>query len=72
MASILKLPIEIISMITALLRLEQVFNLGSTCQHFLYILHNESICKVALQVSSFVMLISDSVADIVAASQIFP
>ncbi|KAH7011860.1 hypothetical protein EDB80DRAFT_876497 [Ilyonectria destructans] len=47
--SLLKLPIEIISLIAELLHIDDLFDFGQTCRHFHYILLNESICRVALQ-----------------------
>ncbi|CAM1501000.1 Fc.00g101620.m01.CDS01 [Cosmosporella sp. VM-42] len=51
--SLLKLPVEIISMIAALLRIDHLFNLGSACQHLRYIIQSDSICRVALQEAMF-------------------
>ncbi|KAF7549848.1 hypothetical protein G7Z17_g6116 [Cylindrodendrum hubeiense] len=47
--SLLKLPIEIISLIAELLHIDDLFDFGQTCRHLRYILRNESICRVALQ-----------------------
>ncbi|KAH6981477.1 hypothetical protein EDB80DRAFT_825572 [Ilyonectria destructans] len=47
--SLLKLPIEIISLIAELLDIDDLFDFGQTCRHLHCILRNESICRVALQ-----------------------
>ncbi|KAH7132808.1 hypothetical protein EDB81DRAFT_904891 [Dactylonectria macrodidyma] len=51
--SLLKLPIEIISLITEHLHIDDLFDFGQTCHHFHYIIRNESICRKALQTAKF-------------------
>lgn len=61
---ILKLPIEIISLIAELLHIDDLFGFGRTCRRLRYILHNETICRKALQVSEpFFFLPADALAD---------
>ncbi|KAH7149609.1 hypothetical protein B0J13DRAFT_621450 [Dactylonectria estremocensis] len=51
--SLLKLPIEIVSLIAEHLHIDHLFDFGQTCHHFRYILRNESICRKALQTAKF-------------------
>ncbi|KPM42022.1 hypothetical protein AK830_g4518 [Neonectria ditissima] len=51
--SLLKLPIEIITLICERLHIDHLFNFGHTCHHLRYILHNENICRRALKALSF-------------------
>lgn len=67
MAGLLGVPIEIIFMICGYLDINQLFNFGATCQHLHYILKSESICRVALQVTTFLLdLLTPSADDRVA------
>ncbi|KAK7423624.1 hypothetical protein QQZ08_008978 [Neonectria magnoliae] len=47
--SLLKLPIEIISLICERLHIDHLFSFGQTCHHLRYILHSENICRKALK-----------------------
>lgn len=54
MGLLLHLPIEIICLITELVDLDTVFNLGSTCQQLQWILLSERIGRLALMVRSLI------------------
>ena len=61
--SLLKLPIEIISLICERLHIDHLFSFGQTCHNLRYILRNETICRKALQVSLRPSLLADGLAD---------
>jgi hypothetical protein len=48
--SILKLPVEIVSLLVELLELDDVFNMALTCQSLSYIIHDRRMCRLALMV----------------------
>lgn len=50
--SILKLPVEIVSLLVELLNVEDVFNLALSCKSLTYILYDRRMCRLALLVRS--------------------
>ncbi|CVK92701.1 uncharacterized protein FMAN_07578 [Fusarium mangiferae] len=46
--SILKLPVEIVSLLVELLNVEDVFNLALSCKSLTYILYDRRMCRLAL------------------------
>lgn len=59
-------------MICGYLNIDQLFNLGATCQRLHYILNSESICRAALRVSISPLDLLTTSADDGVASQVFP
>lgn len=49
MFDLLSLPYEVLSNIVEHINFDDVFNLGRTCRHFVYLLTEESICKTIVQ-----------------------
>lgn len=50
MLGLLSLPYEVLSNIVAHISFDDVFNLGQTCQDFQFLLMEESIAKIVVQV----------------------
>jgi hypothetical protein len=48
--SILKLPVEIVSLLVELLNVEDVFNMALSCKSLSYILYDRRMCRLALLV----------------------
>jgi hypothetical protein len=48
--SILKLPLEIVSLLVELLNVEDVFKLALSCKSLTYILYDRRMCRLALLV----------------------
>jgi len=51
MLGLISLPYEVLSNIVGNVSIEDAFSLGQTCQSLKYLLKEESICKLILQVS---------------------
>jgi hypothetical protein len=51
MLCLTSLPYEVLSNIVGNINFDDIFNLALTCKHFKYLLTEESICKLIVQVS---------------------
>jgi hypothetical protein len=48
--SILRLPVEIVSLLVELLDLDDIFNMALSCRSLSYIIHDRRMCRLALMV----------------------